>query len=80
MSDKPDRDLLAALASVVDKISASDEGMRWWPGIDVAAIAYSRWRSFARRNNGKTPTREQRVNDLIKGLRAHIEPDIPYTH
>ena len=80
MPHKPHPDLIAALAAVVDGISDGGEGLRWWPGVEVAPIAYRRWRSFARRNQSKTPTLEQRVDDLIKGLQAHFEPDVSYTH
>lgn len=80
MPPKPDTEILAALAAVVDEISASGEGLRWWPGEKVAPIAYRRWRSYHRRNKSRATTREQRIVDLIKGLQAHFEPDVPYTH
>lgn len=77
MPQKADSEIIAALAAAVDHISAS--GDEWWPGEQVAPIAYRRWHSFARRNKSHTPTHEQRVNDLIKGLQSHFQPDIPYT-
>ena len=79
MRHKPNRELIAAVAAAVDEISEGD-GVRWWPGADIAPIAYRRWRSFDRRNNAKAPTHEQRVLDLVKGLQSHFEPDIPSTH
>lgn len=80
MPHKPDAELIAALVAAVDGITAGGDGLRWWPGVDVAPIAYRRWRSFARRNKSKTPTHEQRVLDLVKGLQSHFESDKPYTH
>lgn len=68
----------AALAAAIDAESAV--GARWWPGREMAPIAFRRWSSFARRNRAKHPTLEDRILDLAKGLQAHYEPDVPYTH
>lgn len=68
----------AELARAVERLRA--EGASWWAGDVVAPIAYRRWTSFARRNKANHPNREQRVRDLAKGLQAHFEPDVPYTH
>ena len=65
-----------ALAVAID---TTDWEFRWWPGVDMAPIAYRRWFSFSRRYKGKHPKMEERVLDLSKGMRAHFEPDIPYT-
>jgi hypothetical protein len=67
----------AGLAEAIDAESAT--GFRWWPGNEMAPIAYRRLVSFARRNAAKHPTDEQRAVDLVKGLQAHFEPEIPYT-
>jgi hypothetical protein len=66
-----------ALAATIDAESAN--GIRWWPGGEMAPIAFRRWSSFARRHKTKRPTVEDRTLDLAKGLRAYFEPDIPYT-
>jgi hypothetical protein len=66
-----------ALAVLIDAEAAN--GNRWWPGREMAPIAFRRWSSFARRHKTKHPTVEDRTLDLAKGLRAHFEPDIPYT-
>ena len=66
---------------LADSIDAESKvGIRWWPGCEMAPIARRRWFSFARRHKTKQPTREDRVLDLAKGLQAHFEPDVPYTH
>ena len=80
MPHKRDSEIIAALAAAVDEISANGNGIQWWQGEQVAPIAYRRWHSFARRNKSHTPTHDQRVNDLVKGLQSHFELDIPYTH
>jgi hypothetical protein len=74
-----------ALAAAIDE--ESKVGIRWWPGHEMAAIAFRRWSSFERRWRGfrrrhktKPPTSEDRVLDLAKGLQAHFEPEIEYTH
>jgi len=67
-----------ALAETVDRLR--DEGGSWWPGKEMAAIAYRRLATISRRNKTKQPSDEQRINDLAKGLQAHFEPDIPFTH
>jgi hypothetical protein len=67
----------AALAAVIDAESAA--GIQWWPGSEMASIVYRRWSSFPRRIKLKHPTDEDRAFDLAKGLRAHFEPDTPYT-
>ena len=72
-------ELEAALAAVID--TESDRGIRWWPGSRMAPIALRRWGTFSRRHRRmKTPTIEDRVIDLSKGLQAHFEPDVPHTH
>lgn len=70
-------DVEKALAAEIDKESAL--GTRWWPGTEMAPIAFRRWISFARRHKTKRPTTEDRALDLAKGMQAHFEPDIPYT-
>ena len=66
-----------ALAVAIDAESAV--GLVWWPGHEMAPIAFRRWSSFVRRHKGKRPTAEDRTLDLAKGLQAHFEPDFPYT-
>jgi len=66
-----------ALAATID--AESTVGIRWWPGRDMAPVAYRRWHSFARRHKINRPTDEQRIDDLAKGLQAHFEPEVPYT-
>lgn len=67
-----------ALAEAVEELRT--QGDPWWPGEQVAPIAYRRWTTFGRRTRAKRVTRENRVRDLVKGLQSHFEPDIPYTH
>jgi hypothetical protein len=69
-------DVEKALAAAID---TTDWEFRWWPGLEMAPIAYRRWTTFSRRNKSKRPTMEERVLDLSKGMQAHFEPDIPYT-
>src|SRR5947209_3658528 len=64
------------LADVVDD---PGNGGFWWPGTEMASIAYRRWTSFARRSRSKRPTEEEWVLDLAKGLQAHFEPNRLYT-
>jgi hypothetical protein len=71
-------DLEAPLAALIDAESAKN-GIRWWPGADMAPIAVRRWFSFERRHKTKSPALEDRVRDLAKGLQAHYEPETPYT-
>lgn len=72
-------DLRQRLVEVVHSLNAS--GHSWgWPPEEIGNIAIRRWRSFSRRNKSKSPTRNDRIRDLVKGLRAHFEPDIAYTH
>lgn len=66
----------SALAAAIDADSAT--GAAWWPGSEMASIAFRRWSSYAHRHK-KQPTLEDRVLDLEKGLRSHYEPDIPYS-
>lgn len=54
-------------------------GSYWWPGEQIAPIAYRRWTSFERRPRARNATVLDRTRDLAKGLQAHFEPDIPYT-
>ena len=70
-------DVESRLAAAID--AESKVGLCWWPGIEMAPIVVRRWTSFNRRNKSKHPSVEDRVLDLAKGLRAHFEPDIPYT-
>jgi hypothetical protein len=65
------------LAAAIDAESAI--GIRWWPGSEMAPLAYRRWSSFARRHETKRATAEDRVLDLAKGLQAHFEPGVPST-
>jgi hypothetical protein len=67
-----------ALAEAVEECRS--QGDSWWPGEQVAPIAYRRWTTIGRRTKAKQVTREDRVRDLVKGLQSHFEPDIPYTH
>ena len=74
----------AALAAAID--AESLVGIRWWPGREMAPIAFRRrssferrWRGDKRRHRTKIPTLEDRAIDLAKGLQAHFEPEIPYT-
>lgn len=69
----------SALAAAIDAESTAS-GFSWWPGKEMAPIAFRRWSSFERRHpKQKNPTLEDRVHDLDKGLRSHFEPDVPYT-
>src|ERR1700687_5046351 len=69
-------DVEKALAATID---TTDWESRWWPGAEMAPVAYRRWFSFSRRHKSKRPTMEDRVLDLSKGMQAHFEPDIPFT-
>jgi len=71
------QDLENALASRIDE--ESQVGIRWWPGKEMAPIAYRRWSSFSRRHPQHRTTFNDRIRDLAKGLQAHFEPDVPYT-
>ena len=42
---------------------------------DRARVAVRRWRSFDRRSKRKPSTREERIEDLAKGLRDAVERD-----
>jgi hypothetical protein len=66
-----------ALAAAID--AESIVGIRWWPGSEMAPIAFRRWSSFLRRNGAKHPTLELRILDLAKGLQAQFEPGGLYT-
>ena len=66
------------LAAAID--AESGRGSTWWPGVEMAPIAWRRWSSFARRHlKSKNSTNEDRALDLAKGLQAHFESEIPYT-
>jgi hypothetical protein len=67
----------AALAATID--AESKVGSQWWPGSEMASIAFRRWSSFSRRNGARQPTLEQRALDLAKGLQAQFEPGGLYT-
>jgi hypothetical protein len=66
------------LARIID--AESKIGNRWWPGAEIAPIAYRRWSSFPRRHPETPPQIDLQIRDLAKGLQAHFEPEIPYTH
>jgi hypothetical protein len=65
------------LAAAID--AESSVGFSWWPGKEMAPIAFRRWSSFKRRHKSKRTTAEDRAVDLAKGLRAHFEPTVLYT-
>ena len=71
-------ELEALLATVIDAEAA--RGVSWWPGVEMAPIAYRRLTTFQRRYKGASPSSQDRALDLAKGLTAHFEPDIPYMH
>ncbi len=65
------------LSSAID---AESHGIiSWWPGAEMAPIAFRRWSSFERRRKSKHPNHEERILDLAKGLQSHFEPEISYT-
>ncbi len=70
-------EIIVALAAAID--AESIVGIRWWPGSEMAPIAFRRWSTFVRRHKGKHPTAEDRALDLAKGLQSHFEPDINRT-
>jgi hypothetical protein len=72
--------LTANLVNAVERLNAS--GDSWgWPRIEIARIAIRRWDSYSRRHRkAKRVTEDERVLDLAKGLQAHFEPGISYTH
>ena len=71
-------DVENALAAAID--GESQVGLRWWPGTEMAPVAFRRWSSFGRRHpKTKRVSAEDRVLDLAKGLQAHFEPNTPYT-
>ena len=79
MSDTATREQVeTTLARAVEQLRA--EGDSWWRGVEIAPIAYRRWSTFSRRCKSKHPTEQDRISDLVKGLQAHFEPDVPYTH
>ena len=41
----------------------------------VADVGVRRWRSVARRHRGRRLSRDQRIQDLVRGLVAAFEPD-----
>jgi hypothetical protein len=43
---------------------------------EMAAVAIRRWNSFDRRTKIRNPTREDRIQDLAKGLCAAFESDL----
>ncbi len=65
------------MAAAIDAESAV--GFHWWPGSEMAPLAFRRWSSFARRNKAKHPTKVHRILDLAKGLQARFQPDVSYT-
>ena len=68
----------STMANVIDKESVV--GLRWWPGKEMASIAYRRWSTFTRRHKkARCMTNEDRILDLAKGMQAHFEPDFAYT-
>jgi hypothetical protein len=49
--------------------------------VEIASVAIRRWASYPRRHKkAKRVSHDERMLDLAKGLQAHLEPDIPYTH
>jgi hypothetical protein len=72
--------LIPNLVAVVERLNTS--GASWtWPSAEIARIATRRWDSYSRRHSkAKHVTNDDRTLDLAKGLQAHFEPDIPYTH
>jgi hypothetical protein len=71
-------DVEREVAEAVD--AESQTGIRWWPGQEMAPVAFRRWSSFARRHaKAKKPSADDQVVDLAKGLQAHFEPNTPYT-
>jgi hypothetical protein len=73
----PRTEIEAALAVAVD--AESLVGIRWWPGHEMAPIAYRRWFSFARRHDVRRATDDRRIEDLAKGLQARFEPGTLHT-
>jgi hypothetical protein len=72
--------LISKLVAVVERLNASGDSWRSW-AVEIARIAIRRWDSYSRRHSkAKRVTKDERVLDLAKGLQAHFEPDIPYTH
>ncbi len=65
------------VARIVDV--ESEVGIRWWPGEKMAPIALRRWRSYARRQRGRSANLDDRIVDLAKGLQSHFGPDAPST-
>ena len=41
----------------------------------IADVGLRRWRSVARRHRGRRLSRDQRIQDLVRGLVAAFEPD-----
>lgn len=66
-----------ALADAID--AESQVGPSWWPGVEMASVAYRRWQSFDRRHGARQATLEDRLLDLAKGLQAQFEPEKLYT-
>jgi hypothetical protein len=72
--------LISDLVAAVERLNASGDSWGWW-GAEIARVAVRRWGSYARRHSkAKRVTDDERILDLAKGLQAHFEPDIPYTH
>jgi len=73
-------ELIGKLVALVEQLNAA--GAPWgWPGVEIARVAIRRWDSYSRRHKkAKRTSMDDRVLDLAKGLQAHFEPDIPYTH
>ena len=67
----------AALAEIIDAESAIR--IPWFPGSQMAPIAFRRWSSFGRRHWTKIVGVEDKVLDLAKGLQAAFEPDVART-
>jgi hypothetical protein len=77
-SRTPDARILLVV-KVVDRLNAA--GDAWWSGEEIARVAIPRWDSYGRRHSRtKAATRGGRILDLMKGMQAHFEPDVPYTH
>lgn len=65
------------LADAIDV--ESKVGIPWWPGVEMAPIAYRRVVSYARRHKRKRATRESCNLDLAKGLKTHFESGVDRT-
>jgi hypothetical protein len=73
-------DLIEKLVAVVERLNAAGDSWEW-PCVEIARVSVRRWSSYGRRHKkANHVTIDEYVLDLAKGLQAHFEPDIPYTH